>query len=101
MTVFLGGPESYAGGELVMETTGGEQAYKLGAGSAILYPSTMLHRVEPVTEGVREVAVTWIQSLVRHAEQREVLFDLENVRRSVFQKEIGRAACRERVWQHV
>src|SRR3546814_2109420 len=65
--------------------------YKLGAGSAILYPSTMLHRVEPVTEGVREVAVTWIQSLVRHAEQREVLFDLENVRRSVFQKD-GKSA---------
>lgn len=87
MTVFLGDPDSYGGGELVMESTAGEQAYKLAAGSAIIYPSTTLHRVAPVTTGVREVAVTWIQSLVRHADRREVLFDLENVRRSLFQSQ--------------
>src|SRR3546814_15138008 len=73
MTVFLGGPESYAGGELVMETTGGEPATQPGAGSANLYPSTMLHRVAPGTEGGREVAVNWLQSLARPAGTRAVL----------------------------
>src|SRR5215217_1669685 len=56
VTIFLSEPESYDGGELVMETTGGEAAYKLAAGSAIAYPTTALHRVEPVTRGRREVA---------------------------------------------
>ena len=79
VTIFLSDPDDYDGGELVMETTGGEAAYKLPAGSAVTYPTTMLHRVEPVTRGTREVAVTWAQSLVRRADQREILFDLERV----------------------
>jgi PKHD-type hydroxylase len=70
-----------------METTGGEQAYKLEAGSAILYPSTTLHRVEPVSRGTRLVAVTWVQSLVREAENREILFDLDTARRAIFQEQ--------------
>ena len=61
--------------------------YKLAAGSAIIYPSTMLHRVNEVTRGVREVAVTWVQSLVRSAERREVLFDIERVRRGLFERD--------------
>jgi PKHD-type hydroxylase len=68
VTIFLAEPDEYDGGELVMETTGGEAAYKLQAGSAIAYPTTVLHRVEPVTRGRREVAVTWAQSLVRRAD---------------------------------
>lgn len=84
VTVFLNDPAGYDGGELVMETTGGEQAYKLEAGGAILYPSTTLHRVEPVTRGTRLVAVTWVQSLVREAENREILFDLDTARRTIF-----------------
>jgi PKHD-type hydroxylase len=87
VTIFLSAPEDYDGGELVMETTGGEAAYKLAAGSAIAYPTTMLHRVEPVTRGIREVAVTWAQSLVRRADQREILFDLERVGRSLFERD--------------
>jgi PKHD-type hydroxylase len=87
VTIFLSPPEDYDGGELVMETTGGEAAYKLEAGSAITYPTTMLHRVEPVTRGRREVAVTWAQSLVRRADEREILFDLERVGRSIFERE--------------
>jgi PKHD-type hydroxylase len=86
-TVFLSCPRTYAGGELVMETTEGDRAYKLEAGSAIIYPSSMLHRVEPVTEGVRLVAVGWIQSLVRDPAEREILFELDTVRRSIFSKE--------------
>jgi PKHD-type hydroxylase len=87
MTVFLSDAASYDGGELVMETTGGEQSYKLDAGAAVVYPSNTLHRVAPVTQGVREVAVSWAQSLVRGAEQREILFDLDTARRSLFQRE--------------
>jgi PKHD-type hydroxylase len=87
VTVFLSEPEDYDGGELVMETSGGEVAYKLPAGSAVTYPSTMLHRVAPVTRGTREVAVTWAQSLVRAADRREILFDLERVGRTLFERD--------------
>lgn len=87
VTLFLSDPDDYEGGELVMETTGGEAAYKLPAGAAISYPTTVLHRVEPVTRGTREVAVTWVQSLVRRAEHREILFDLDRVARSIFERD--------------
>ncbi len=87
VTIFLSDPDSYDGGELVMETTGGEAVYKLPAGSAVTYPTTMLHRVEPVTRGVREVAVTWVQSLFRRPDQREILFDLERTARAIFERE--------------
>lgn len=87
VTIFLSDPEEYDGGELVMETSGGEAAYKLPAGSAVTYPTTMLHRVEPVTRGTREVAVTWAQSLVRAADQREILFDLERTARTIFERD--------------
>jgi PKHD-type hydroxylase len=87
VTIFLTEPDEYDGGELVMETTGGETAYKLPAGSAVTYPTTMLHRVEPVTRGTREVAVTWAQSLFRRADQREILFDLERTARAIFERE--------------
>lgn len=86
VTVFLSEPEDYDGGELVMESSGGEAGYKLPAGSAVSYPTTMLHRVEPVTRGTREVAVTWVQSMVRAADRREILFDLEQVSRAVFEQ---------------
>ncbi|MEC4804788.1 MAG: Fe2+-dependent dioxygenase [Jaaginema sp. PMC 1079.18] len=83
-TVFLNPPEAYNGGELIIEGADDEKAYKLEAGSAIAYPSTTLHRVEPVTQGSRLVAVGWIQSLVRNAAYREILFDLDTARRSIF-----------------
>jgi PKHD-type hydroxylase len=87
LTLFLNGPETYTGGELVIESTQGEQAFKLAAGSMIVYPSSTLHRVEPVSQGVRLVAVTWVQSLVRDPSKREILFDLDTVRHTLFQKE--------------
>ena len=89
MTIFLNAPEDYDGGELVMELGGAEIKYKLPAGAAIFYPSNTLHRVAEVTRGQREVAVTWVQSVVRSPEQREILFDIDKVRRSVF-KEKGK-----------
>lgn len=86
LTLFLSDPATYTGGELVIESTQGEQAFKLDAGSMVVYPTTTLHRVEPVTEGERLAAVTWVQSLVRDAHNREILFDLDTVRDTLFQK---------------
>lgn len=83
-TLFLNEPEAYTGGELVIEGADAEQAYKLAAGDAIIYPSTTLHRVATVTSGTRFVAVGWVQSWIRDAQKREILFDLEVTRRSLF-----------------
>lgn len=87
MTVFLSDPDSYEGGSLVLEEPSGERSFRMPKGYGILYPSTTLHRVDPVTSGERLVACTWIQSRIRHAEQREVLFDLDTARREIFKKE--------------
>ena len=84
VTVFLNPAADYDGGELVIDSTGGEQVYKLEAGQAIIYPANTLHQVTAVTRGERRVAVGWIQSLVRHAEQRSMLFDLDVTRRQLF-----------------
>ncbi len=85
-TLFLSDPTTYTGGELVIESTQGEQAFKLEAGSLILYPSTTLHRVEPVTAGERLAAISWIQSLIRETGDREILFDLDTVCNSLSQQ---------------
>jgi PKHD-type hydroxylase len=76
-TLFLSDLDSYSGGALTLELPQGEEMVRLCAGSAIVYPSGYLHRVEPVTAGVRYVAVGWVQSAVRSSEQRELLFELE------------------------
>lgn len=86
LTVFLNSPTDYAGGELVIEDMQGIHPFKLDAGSMVVYPSTTLHRVEPVTQGERLVAVSWVQSLVREASDRELLFDLDTARQSLFEK---------------
>ena len=87
LTVFLSDPAHYEGGELVLESPTGEQAMRLPAGHALVYPSTLLHRVEPVRQGERLVAVGWIESRVRSAEKRELLFELDTARRSLFARE--------------
>ncbi len=84
MTLFLNSPADYDGGELVIETSLGEERFKLAAGSAIVYPSGALHRVGEVTRGVRLAAVTWIQSWVRDPARREILFDLDTARQVMF-----------------
>ena len=83
-TLFLSAPTDYDGGELVIEGADDEKAYKLAAGSAIVYPSSTLHRVDEVTNGQRLVVVGWVQSLIRDPAQRELLFDIDTVRRSLF-----------------
>ncbi|MEL6437840.1 MAG: Fe2+-dependent dioxygenase [Cyanobacteria bacterium J06621_8] len=86
-TIFLNSPQEYDGGELVIEGTDAERGYKLEAGSAIVYPSTTLHRVNKVTRGSRLVCVGWLQSLIRDPSEREILFDLETARRVIFAKD--------------
>lgn len=76
-TVFLAEPDEYDGGELVINDTYGHKAVKLPAGHAVIYPSTSVHRVEPVTRGHRIASFFWIQSMVRSDEQRRLLFDLD------------------------
>ena len=80
ISIFLNPPEEYEGGELCIETPAGSQAYKLAAGSALLYPSTCYHSVTPVSSGERLVAVTWVQSHIRRADQREILLQLDQAR---------------------
>ncbi len=76
-TLFLDDPATYDGGELVVEDLFGEQRAKLEAGDAVLYPASSLHRVEPVTGGVRTASFFWIQSMVRDDGERRILFDLD------------------------
>ncbi|WHP05025.1 Fe2+-dependent dioxygenase [Acinetobacter corruptisaponis] len=77
MTIFLSEPDEYEGGELIIEDTYGAHEVKLDAGDAIVYPATSLHRVEPVTNGARIAAFTWIQSMVKDDWQRTMLFNLD------------------------
>ena len=76
-TLFLADPDEYEGGELTIETQYGTQSVKLAAGDLVLYPSTSLHQVAPVTKGTRLASFFWIQSMVRDSQQREILFELD------------------------
>jgi len=76
-TLFLSEPEDYDGGELLVEEAFGAQAVKLGAGDMVLYPSSSLHQVAPVTRGQRICAITWMQSAVADTSARSLLFDLD------------------------
>ncbi len=79
MTIFLNDPSEYEGGELELSTPTGNTLYKLDKGDAICYPCTQVHRVRELKGGERHVAVTWIQSLVKEAEERSILNDLRQV----------------------
>lgn len=76
ITIFLNTPDAYKGGELILESPFGEHEFKLNPGDAVLYPTHYTHRVNPITNGRRLAAVTWIESMVADAQQREVLGDL-------------------------
>ena len=76
-TLFLSQPDEYDGGELAVEDTYGVHTVKLPAGDMVLYPSTSLHYVRPVTRGARIASFFWIQSLVRNDADRKLLFDLD------------------------
>jgi PKHD-type hydroxylase len=76
-TLFFAAPEEYDGGELCVEDTYGVHSVKLPAGHMVLYPSTSLHHVKPVTRGARLCSFFWLQSMVREDSQRSLLFDLD------------------------
>lgn len=76
-TLFLSDPDSYDGGELVIEDQFGEQRVKLPAGHMVLYPASSVHRVEPVTRGARVASFFWIQSMIRDDGARRLLFELD------------------------
>lgn len=89
MTLFLCEPDDYDGGELVIEGKFGAQAVKLKAGDMVLYPSSSLHQVLPVTRGERVCSFFWLQSMVRDDGERELLFDLDQSIQSLTQQ-VGR-----------
>lgn len=76
-TLFLNNPDDYEGGELVIQDMFGEQRVKLTAGSLVVYPSSSVHAVTPVTRGERLASFMFIQSMVRDAGQRRTLFDMD------------------------
>ena len=79
-TLFLSDPADYEGGELVVDLAGVTHAIKGNAGDVVVYPSSTLHHVAEVTSGARYACVGWIESRVRRADQREIMFDLENLK---------------------
>ncbi|WP_130943379.1 Fe2+-dependent dioxygenase, partial [Klebsiella quasipneumoniae] len=76
-TLFLSAPESYTGGELVVNDTYGQHTVQMPAGDLVLYPSSSLHCVTPVTQGVRVASFLWIQSMIRDDKRRSMLFELD------------------------
>lgn len=89
MTVFLNPPEAYEGGELTIRTPFGDRQVKLPAGDAVIYPSSSLHKVAEVTAGQRLVALTWVQSYVRDAARRELLYELNLAREGLLKEAPG------------
>lgn len=85
-TLFLNEPDEYHGGELRIEDNYAAQEIKLSAGDMILYPSTLLHTVQPVISGCRLASFFWVQSMVRNHEQRELLFNLDQSVQSLIQQ---------------
>jgi PKHD-type hydroxylase len=85
-TLFLNEPHEYDGGELAIHAAGVTSSMKRRAGELVLYPATSIHEVKPVTRGQRIVAIGWIESAIADAAQRELLFDLTNLRATLAQK---------------
>src|SRR5216683_3117256 len=77
VTLFLSDPDEYDGGELVVEDLYGSHEIKLPAGDLVLYPASSLHMVTPVTRGVRVASFFWLQSMIRDAHARSLIFDLD------------------------
>jgi PKHD-type hydroxylase len=91
-TLFLAAPEEYDGGELIIEDTYGTQRVKLPAGDLVLYPAGSVHRVEPVTRGVRLASFFWVQSMVRDTSERSLLFELDTAVRELTQAGAAQAS---------
>ena len=87
ITLFLSPPDSYEGGELILQLPSGDEEIKLAAGEALVYSAKYIHRVGPVRSGVRLAAVTWVQSAVRDERIRALLFDLHLALRQLEDRE--------------
>ncbi|MFA5546949.1 MAG: Fe2+-dependent dioxygenase [Porticoccaceae bacterium] len=85
-TLFLSDPDTYKGGELVLESSFGNHPVRLKAGSMIVYPTGELHRVSPVTEGERIALVGWVESRIRDARKRQIVLDLDKARAAYLEK---------------
>jgi PKHD-type hydroxylase len=83
-TLFLAEPDEYEGGELTVEDTYGDHEVKLPAGDMVVYSSTSLHHVKPVTAGMRVASHFWVQSMVRSTEDRALLFQLDQTIQGIF-----------------
>jgi PKHD-type hydroxylase len=89
VTLFLSEPDQYEGGELVVEDAYGPHEIKLPAGDLVLYPASSLHMVTPVTRGVRVASFFWLQSMVRDAHARSLIFDLDTTIQALVER-LGR-----------
>jgi PKHD-type hydroxylase len=91
VTLFLSAPDEYDGGELIVEDHYGSRQIKLPAGHLVLYPATSLHTVTPVSRGVRVASFFWLQSMIRDAHARSMIFDLDNAIQHLVER-LGRNA---------
>jgi PKHD-type hydroxylase len=89
VTLFLSEPDEYDGGELVVEDLYGSHEIKLAAGDLVLYPASSLHLVTPVTRGMRVASFFWLQSMVRDAHARSLIFDLDTAIQALVER-LGR-----------
>ena len=101
LTIFLNDPSEYEGGELVIQTEYGDQNIKYAAGDAVLYPATTRHRVEKITQGKRLVAVSWVQSLIKDNEQRNILYQLSCAREKLLRKQSEEEHTKQIDWAYV
>ena len=85
-TIFINNKDNYKGGELIIENINSENEFKLNSGEILLYPSTYLHSVREIKQGVRFVCVGWIESYVKSIEEREYLFDMDAGARRLLSK---------------
>lgn len=89
VTLFLSEPEEYDGGELIIEDFYGSHEIKLPAGHLVLYPASSLHMVTPVTRGMRVASFFWLQSMIRDAHARSLIFDLDSAIQALVER-LGR-----------
>ena len=92
-TLFLADPAEYDGGELVIGESGDEKKVKLPAGDLVLYSGGTVHRVMPVTRGVRLASFFWVQSMVRDETRRTILFDFDNALQQLGRTGADHDAC--------
>jgi PKHD-type hydroxylase len=88
MTIFISDPSTYEGGELILQTASGNVVFKPAKGDAVLYPCQYLHCVNEIRSGERVAVVTWVQSNVASPEQRQILFDINQVHAVLHQKDM-------------